>query len=162
MSHCHRKPSAWAAALGFWYLKPEPWAVTGLSDGLWWPWLPMARLGQLKALSLSRHITKLANICGHVEWNKKTLAISWDSIYALRKRGEHHILLTLPLYMPHWTRVLGIWRESSKVCSLYSPDHSSASSTQDRGWRYHRMKCSSSLLSNGSPLLWREHDRSFQ
>ena len=61
MSHCHRKPLAWAVASGFWYLKPKPWAVTGLSDGLWWPWLPTAQLGRLKALSLSRHNTS-ANI----------------------------------------------------------------------------------------------------
>ena len=59
MSHCHRKPSAWAVASGFWYLKPEPWAVTGLSDSLWWPRLPTAQLGRLKALSLSRHNTIL-------------------------------------------------------------------------------------------------------
>ena len=55
MSHCHRKPSAWAAASGFWDLKPEPWAVI---DGLWRPRLPTARLGRLKALSLSRHNTR--------------------------------------------------------------------------------------------------------
>ena len=57
MSHCHRKPSAWAAASGFWYLKPEPWAISDLSDGLWRPQLPMAQLGRLKALSLSQHNT---------------------------------------------------------------------------------------------------------
>ena len=41
MSHYHRKP----------------WAVTGLIDSLWRPRLPTARLGRLKALSLSWHNT---------------------------------------------------------------------------------------------------------
>ena len=59
MSHCHIKPSAWATASGFWYLKPELWAIAGLSDSLWWPQLPTARLGRLKALSLSQPNTTL-------------------------------------------------------------------------------------------------------
>ena len=55
----HGKPAAWAAAFGFVKPKPEPWAVTSLSDGLWWPQLPTAQLGRLQALSLSRQITNL-------------------------------------------------------------------------------------------------------
>jgi hypothetical protein len=65
------KPSAWTMASGFWNMKPEPWAVTGLSDGLWWPRLPTARHGQLKALSLShgQHITN--SICHNLTMSQQ-------------------------------------------------------------------------------------------
>ena len=53
----HKKPSAWAAASGFWDMKLEPWAVRGLSDGLWRLGLLSAQLGRLQAWYLSRHIT---------------------------------------------------------------------------------------------------------
>ena len=61
-SRCFKPPKllAWATAYIFWDMKPEPWAVTGLSDGLWWPQLLSVELGQLQALSLSRHITSSA------------------------------------------------------------------------------------------------------
>ena len=53
------KPSIWSMASGFWDMKLELWAITGLSDSLWWPWLLSAQLSWLKALSLSWHSTKI-------------------------------------------------------------------------------------------------------
>ena len=65
-----QKPWAWAAASGFWDLKPEPQANLSRVDGFWQLRLPTARHGRLWALSLSRHITNkdIWSLLGMFSW----------------------------------------------------------------------------------------------
>jgi hypothetical protein len=55
------KAAAQATAHGFKNPEPRPWAVKSRYSGFLRPRLPMAQLGRLQALGLSRHITIFAH-----------------------------------------------------------------------------------------------------
>ena len=111
-SHCHRKPLSWAAASGFWDLKPELWAVTGLCDGLWWPRLPTAWLSRLKALSLSWHNTNVDMDLRHISRfllfvMYHLLILLLDCTYGITSHNDYHHLNTYrtwPLLSLPWQR----------------------------------------------------------